>query len=105
MYSSKVICTTLRIINGLFLYIGKYLPYQKMLGMEVSDPNGTNVLHYVQMLLDTKLYGRHSIIETSCKIWTVHHSYQSKLSAYTFFVEPHTHALIEIHSVMNKICI
>jgi hypothetical protein len=67
MYSRKVICTTLRIINGLFLYIGKYLPYQKMLGMEVSDPNGANVLHYVQMLLDTKLYGRHSIIETSRK--------------------------------------
>jgi len=86
MYSSKVICTTLRIINGLSLYIGKYLQYQKMLGMEVLDPNGTNVLLYVQMLLDIKLYVRHSITETLCIIRTVCHSYQSKLKVLTHFL-------------------
>jgi hypothetical protein len=84
MYSTKVICTTLRIINGLSLHIGKYLPYQKMLGMEVLDPNGTNVLLYVQMLLDINLHVRYSIIETSCKIRTVRHSYQSKLKMLTY---------------------
>jgi hypothetical protein len=96
MYGSQVICTTLRIINGLFSNgklplrtcpecsmpepyrlpnwalvpaktgpraeyqsinqsIGKYFPHQKMLGMEVLDLNRTNVLLYVQILLDIKL--------------------------------------------------
>jgi hypothetical protein len=56
------------------------------LGMKVLDPNGTNVLLYVQMLMDIKLYGRHSIIETSCKIRTVRHSHQSKLEVLTHFL-------------------
>jgi len=57
-----------------------------MLGMEVLDPNGTKILLYIQMLLDIKLHGRHSIIETLCKIRTVHHSHQSKLKVLTRFL-------------------
>ena len=57
-----------------------------MLGMEVLDPKETNVLLYVHMLMDIKLYGRHLITETSCQIRTVCHSYQSKLKVLTHFL-------------------